>query len=140
MQVVYLSDIFEESGKILDPEYLRKRPSQEKWSNLTFPLEYPLLNIFACGEMPSTRSSMWTALWTSGEILLISPKIWELRIDEDRSYDVGIEDPIDGLSSNATCPYSKGERSVASTAPGQKLYSLLVFLLPRYQRSPSNHS
>ena len=40
-QVLFISDVFDASGKAVDRKYLARRPSEEAWSTLIFPQERP---------------------------------------------------------------------------------------------------
>ena len=86
MQVLFLSDILNSSGKILDGKYLVQRKTDEKWSKLKFPKEHP----------PNKDSTLWKAAIRQvvpaggimdrlGNLTQDGHKIWNWRHDEDNS-------------------------------------------------------
>ena len=58
-QVLFVSDVFNADGHKLDDKYLRRRPREEFWSTLIFPLQH-LQPIFDYGETPYSVSPIRT--------------------------------------------------------------------------------
>ena len=40
-QVIFVSDVFDSSGRVLDKKYLKRRLGSEKWSTYLFPRQSP---------------------------------------------------------------------------------------------------
>ena len=79
-QVLFLSDIMDAGGRSIDSRYLNRRPDNEQWSTLIFPIENP----------PRKHIHLWKQAVLAirrrvGKFNLKSFKIWEYRYDEERN-------------------------------------------------------
>ena len=45
-QVIFLSDVMDASGRVIESKYLEERPWNERWFSLIFPKERPLVSNF----------------------------------------------------------------------------------------------
>jgi hypothetical protein len=81
-QTLFLSDVLDAGGRNIDSKYLNRRPNNEAWSSLVFPMEKP----------PNRHISLWReALQTIaprgrvdnrlGQFTRKGHKIWEWRYD-----------------------------------------------------------
>ena len=78
-QVLFLSDIMDAGGSVVDKRYLKRRPINEQWSHLIFPIECP----------PNKHLQLWKQAVMAtkrrlGKFKDKSFKIWDYRYDEDK--------------------------------------------------------
>ena len=85
-QVLFISDIFDASGRAVDRKYLELRPVEEAWSTLIFPQEHPPQRDFNLWHravlLLAPRGRPDSRL---GRLLIKGHKIWRWRYDLDRA-------------------------------------------------------
>jgi hypothetical protein len=77
-QVLFIPDIMEAGGGVIDNKYLTRRPKDEQWSQLDFPNEQTPRNHLALWK--NTVHSVKRRL---GKFLFKSFKVWEYRYNEE---------------------------------------------------------
>ena len=81
-QVLFVSDVFSADGRKLDEKYLRRRPKNETWSTLIFPIQHLQSSHFHLWEAALQRISHPNNMIDSlGKIEHEGHKIWEWRFD-----------------------------------------------------------
>ena len=85
-QVLFISDVFDASGRAVDRKYLEQRPLEEAWSTLIFPQERPPRSDFNLWKeavlLLAPRGCSDRRL---GRLLVKGHKIWQWRYDRDRA-------------------------------------------------------
>lgn len=85
-QVIYISDVFDASGRAVDRKYLRPRALEETWSTLIFPQERPPRKDFKLWQQAvlllAPRGRLDRRL---GRVLTKGHKIWPWRYDIDKA-------------------------------------------------------
>lgn len=81
-QVLFLSDVLDARGTAIDKKYLRRRPSQEQWSRLTFPIEQPPEKDFRLwSRAVYSLGANWRGRGRMKEYTEVGHKIWDWRYD-----------------------------------------------------------
>jgi hypothetical protein len=84
-QVLYLSDVFDASGRALDRRYLRQRPMDEVWSTLLFPRESPpYRDIHLWQQALHLLAPRGRATHRLGHFKEKGHKIWEWRLNTEQ--------------------------------------------------------
>jgi hypothetical protein len=85
-QVLFISDVFDASGKAVDRKYLARRPSEAAWSTLIFPQERPPRRDFNLWQravlLLAPRGRPDSQL---GRLLVKGHKIWRWQYDLEKA-------------------------------------------------------